>query len=302
MIYRCTHRTTYSYSDPVSMSHNQVHLRPRDFSAQNCRRYALGIAPDPETINEGLDYFGNHLAFFSLNGPHPSMEVTARCEVEVRPAVLPDAAATPPWESIRDRLRADRGPEPVAAYEFTFASTFVPLFAGLADFAGGVLTPGRPLWEAVLELSRRIHKEFTYDPGTTQVSTPLQEVLAERHGVCQDFAHLMIGVLRSMGLAARYVSGYLPTRTPPGGKALTGADASHAWVQVYCGEHGWLDIDPTNNIAPSESHVCVAWGRDYGDVSPVRGVILGGGEHSITVAVEVLPIDPPRSMAGVGRQ
>lgn len=292
MIYRCMHRTSYEYTDPVSMSHNQVHLRPRDFARQTCRSHSLEIHPTPERIDHGVDYFGNHLTFYSLSGPHPAMEVTARCEVELLAGVLPEPGSTPAWETIRDRLRVERDPESLAAFEFTFDSPFVPLFGELNAYAETVFTPDRPIWEAVVELSRRIHKEFTYDPGTTQVSTPLQEVLAERHGVCQDFAHLMIGCLRSIGLGARYISGYLPTRTSPGQKELTGADASHAWVQVYCGEHGWLDIDPTNNVAPSLTHVLVAWGRDYGDVSPVRGVILGGGEHAIDVAVEVLPVDP----------
>ncbi len=287
MIYRVSHQTSYAYTDTIAMSLNHAHLRPRDRESQSVRWYRLIIDPPADLQRERRDYFGNHVTYFSLSAPHQQMVVTAESEIEVRATGEPTLFATPPWESIRDQLRRERSREGLDAYQYVFASPHVPTGPPWAEYAAGSFTPGRPLWEAVLDLTNRIHAEFAYDARATTVATPLEHVFEQRRGVCQDFAHLEIACLRSIGLAARYVSGYLSTRPPPGRPRLRGADASHAWLSVYCPGFGWLDIDPTNNLAPSESHVTVGWGRDYQDVSPVKGVLLGGGEHTVNVAVDV---------------
>jgi transglutaminase-like putative cysteine protease len=198
---------------------------------------------------------------------------------------------------VRDQLPADRNPTVLDAYQFVFDSRYVRSSAELADYARPSFTPGRPMLDAVLDLTRRVHQDFRYDQRATTVTTPLREVFAQRRGVCQDFAHLEIGCLRSLGLAARYVSGYLCTDPPPDQVRLVGADATHAWLSVYCREFGWIDVDPTNDRMPSDQHILLAWGRDYDDVSPIKGVILGGGQHVVKVAVEVTrcPLDGDRS-------
>lgn len=200
-------------------------------------------------------------------------------------------AVTLPWETVRDRLRLDRAAEVLDAYQFAFDSPHVALDDDAHAYATASFPPGRPILDGVADLTRRIHAEFAYDPSATTVATPVGDVLRQRRGVCQDFAHLEIACLRTLGLAARYVSGYILTTPPPGAPRLVGADASHAWLAVWVGDEGWIDVDPTNDQLPRDQHVTVAWGRDYGDVSPLRGVVLGGGEHRMTVAVDVTPLD-----------
>jgi transglutaminase-like putative cysteine protease len=238
-----------------------------------------------------LDYFGNPASFFTVQEPHRQLTITAVHVIEVIPPAVPDPTATPPWETVRDLLARDRGPAAVEACQFVFDSPYVHASPELTAYAAVSFDPGRPLLQAVLDLTGRIHTEFRYDPRATTLATPLQEVFANRRGVCQDFAHLQIACLRSQGLAARYISGYLCTMAPPGRERLVGADASHAWLSVYCPGHGWIDIDPTNNVIPSDKHVLLAWGRDYDDVSPIKGVILGGGQHTVKVAVDVVPLE-----------
>jgi transglutaminase-like putative cysteine protease len=290
MSYRVTHTTTYDYSEPVSLCHNVVHLTPRNGPQQVCRHSRLLLNPQPAVSDERIDYFGNHVTFFTIQEPHQHLTLTSISETEVTPRVWPHPTATPAWESVRDRLARSRGAEELDAIQFVFPSLYVSWSAELVAYALPSFAPGRPILDAVLDLTQRIHAEFLYDRTATTVATPLREVLEARRGVCQDFAHLQIGCLRSLGLAARYVSGYLLTDPPPGQQRLVGADASHAWLSVYCPGAGWVDVDPTNNQIPTDKHVLVAWGRDYDDVSPIKGVILGGGRHGVNVSVDVTVI------------
>jgi transglutaminase-like putative cysteine protease len=288
MIYRISHTTIYDYSEPVTLCHNLARLTPRDSPRQSCRSSELRIAPAPDVQILQTDYFGNPATFFTLQKAHHKLTITALHEAEVGPFAAPAPAGTASWEAVRERLQSDRDPEWLDAYQFTFDSPYCQADAELAEYAAPSFGEGQPILEAVLDLTGRIHEEFTYDREATTVATPLGEVLAGRRGVCQDFAHLEIACLRSLGLAARYVSGYLLTNPPPGRQRLVGGDASHAWLSVFCGDAGWVDVDPTNNQIPSDQHIVLAWGRDYGDVSPIKGVILGGRHHTVSVAVDVV--------------
>jgi transglutaminase-like putative cysteine protease len=290
MRYRVSHTTTYEYEDLVSIGHNEVRLEPRPTATQACRATELAIEPAPVLRATGRDYFGNPTSFFTLQEPHHRMVLVATSELEIEASVPqePDALA---WDAVREGLRSDVSVEGLGAREMTFESPLVPASAEFAAYARASFPPGRPIYEAVRELTRRVHTDFKYRPGATSVTTPVVDVLERRHGVCQDFAHLEIACLRALGLPARYVSGYLRTRPVPGREKLVGADASHAWLSVWCGEAGWIDVDPTNDLVVSDQHVTLAWGRDYGDVAPIKGVVLGGGGHSVAVAVEVTVLD-----------
>ena len=287
MLYAVTHSTTYLYADPVSLCHNLVHLRPRPAPRQMCHQWLLVVQPEPRMLAHDYDYFGNPISLFTIQEPHKKLQVMVQHRLEVSP---PPIAAWPevPWERVREMLRNDRAH--LDACQFTFDSHFVQRSTPLADYALPSFPPGRSILDAARDLTARIHAEFRYDAKATTLATPLGEVLAHRHGVCQDFAHLAIGCLRSLGLAARYVSGYLQTNAPAGRERLIGADASHAWLAVYCPGVGWVDFDPTNNIVPGEQHLTIAWGRDYDDISPIKGVILGGGSHTMTISVDVAPV------------
>lgn len=288
MIYRVKHETTYLYSQPVSMCHNEAHLIPRDRGDQTLLFNEIAVDPAAEGTSGHRDYFGNDVIFFAVQQPHEKLIVAAESLVEVKAVAAPPPPQSTPWERVRELLREHRTPETLDALQFAFDSPFVRGSGELAAYAGKSFSPGRPIVEATFDFMRRMHGDFKYDQTATTIATPIDEVLAKREGVCQDFAHLMIGALRSLGVPARYVSGYLRTQTKDDAKSLVGADASHAWVSVYCGGLGWLDFDPTNNTMPSDAHITLAWGRDYDDVSPIKGVILGGGdEHTISVAVSV---------------
>jgi transglutaminase-like putative cysteine protease len=287
MMYRITHRTTYHYSAPVSRARNEAHLRPRDTDRQTCLSSDLVVEPVPTSWTERLDFFGNPVVSFAVDGPFDELSVTSTSSVSVS-NTEPLPATGPAWEVARDALATDLGPEMLAAREFCFESPLVPTSLDVRSYAEGAFAPGRPLVEAVRELTTRIFTDFVYDPGFTTVTTPLDEVLSFRRGVCQDFAHLAIGCLRSMGLAARYVSGYLETAPPPGTERLIGADASHAWPSVFVPGWGWLDVDPTNDKVVGPTYVTTAWGRDYSDVSPLKGIVFGGGtSHTLDVSVDV---------------
>jgi transglutaminase-like putative cysteine protease len=281
--YQVVHTTQYEYSEDVSVSHHVARVMPRDFIRQQCLDHALDIDPAPAVMRGHQDYFGNTVTFFIIERTHKTLTVRARSRVTVRGKSLPPATASPPWEEARDFDHL-----PLDAIECVFDSASIAVSDAILDYAHPSFTPGRPILDAVEDLIGRIHRDFTFDPQATTVTTPLRDVLSLRRGVCQDFARLGIACLRSQGLAARYVSGYLETLAPPGTPHLTGVDASHAWLAVYCPGLGWVDVDPTNNLFPSTTHVTLAWGRDYADVSPVRGVILGGGQHSLQVSVDVL--------------
>ena len=290
MRYRVTHTTEFLYEARVGLCYNEARLLPRVLPWQQVQSAALRIEPRPNELYERWDYFGNRTAYFSIQQPHEQLVVTATSEVEVNRTQLPDKHQELAWEAVRDRLRSDRSPEVIAAAEFVLDSPSIVVDDTLDAYARPSFTPGRPLVEGVNDLMGRIFREFTYDPEFSTLATPLREVLAHRSGVCQDFAHLAIGCLRACGLAARYVSGYIETLPPPGKERLVGADASHAWFSVYLPDVGWLDFDPTNNQLPRDRHITVAWGRDYADVTPLKGVAYGGGEHELKVAVDVLAL------------
>lgn len=289
--YRITHITTYDYTQPVSLCQNVAHLFPRECRGQRAVESVLVISPDPAVIDERADYFGNPVHYFTIQEPHRRLRVEAVHRVEITPTAPPCPEATPAWESVRDQLAADRDPALLGAYQFTFDSPCAAADPQYVAYAAPSFAPGRPILEAARDLTHRIHAEFTYDPRATTASTPVAEVFARRRGVCQDFAHLQLACLRSLGLAARYVSGYLATAAPPGEPRLVGADATHAWVSLFCGDAGWVSLDPTNDLIPADRHVLLAWGRDYDDVSPLKGVILGGGNHTLRVEVDVNPVE-----------
>ncbi len=294
---RVYHRTRYLYADLVTTSHHEARLSPRDSETQRTLAHEIVITPEPETQRRRFDYFGNRTVHFSLAEPHQSLEVRASSLVELYP-VHPMQLASPSWESVRDRVRTDRRRDMLDAYALTFESTHVRIEPGVLAYALPSFKPGRPLLEATHDLMGRIYHDFTYDPNATDVATPLSVLVENKRGVCQDFAHFAVGCLRALGLPARYVSGYLLTRPPPGKPKLIGADASHAWFATFVPEYGWVDFDPTNNIIPSSEHVTLAFGRDFADVTPIRGVIQGGGQHDVTVAVDVDPVEPPAEPYG----
>lgn len=287
MRYRVTHVTRYLYAGPVSLCHSIAHLKPREQPGQVTLSAQVRADPWPAVAREYRDRFGNRVSYFSVQQSHSALEVTALSEVQVLPPPLPDFAASMPWERVVETLREGRDETLPEARIFTLPSPYVPRHDAAADFARPCFAPGRPVLEAVGELMGHIYRELEYDPHFTTVATPIDEVLAHRRGVCQDFAHLALAVLRGLGLAARYVSGYLETLPPPGQPKLQGADASHAWFSVLVPGTGWIDFDPTNDQVPRGQHIVTAVGRDYQDVTPVRGVFYGGGEHRLEVAVDV---------------
>jgi transglutaminase-like putative cysteine protease len=284
MILRAIHTTTYLYSSPVSIGHTEVHLSPRAYRGQRVVEYSLSVHPEPQSSTDREDYFGNGVTFFSISEPHETLTIVSRSLVDRKGDEPPDPRLTPAWELVRDEVGRHAAADTFDACQFVFRSPRIQLGPEFAAYARPSFGADRPMLDAALDLCSRIFTEFHYDRRATTITTPPAQVLASRRGVCQDFAHFMIACLRSLGLAARYVSGYLRS-----GGASIGAEASHAWVSVFCPGFGWLDLDPTNNVMPRENHLTVAWGRDYSDVTPVQGVTLGGGEQVINVAVKVAP-------------
>ncbi|MFT4176126.1 MAG: transglutaminase family protein [Luteolibacter sp.] len=292
MKYELIHRTKYVYDGAVTVSHHLARLAPRRLPSQVCPWHHLEIRPEPVDKGVHEDSYGNITAYFEIEGRHTELEVIAHSFVEVSSVIQPDPASTSAWETVRDACQTHQLTQGSQAGMFRFPSPMVPVSADFADYARSEFPPGRPILQALIGLTGKIHREFTFDTRATDVATPVTEVLKKRAGVCQDFAHLMLGCLRSLGLPARYVSGYLETQPPAGQARLTGADASHAWISLFCGEElGWVDADPTNNLLPGERHITVAWGRDFSDVSPLRGVTLGAGGQTLRVAVDVIPVE-----------
>lgn len=287
MKYLITHRTLYEYAAPVTVSHHVTRLEPRASDTQQCEDFSLKIFPEPTVRKTRQDYFGNHLCFFAIQEIHNQLEIVTRSRVTVTARPAPPPESTPPWEQVVNLFRDPVSPEVVEPYQFVFDSSQVRASFELADYALESFSRGAPLLVGAADLTRRIFKDFKFDPHATTVATPLEQVWRQRRGVCQDFAHLGIACLRSLGLPARYVSGYLRTHPPAGQPRLAGADASHAWLRVFCPGPGWVDYDPTNNVQPAEEHVVVAYGRDFDDVSPVAGILTGGGEHEVKVSVDV---------------
>jgi transglutaminase-like putative cysteine protease len=287
MIYRVRHVTRYEYQTPVDLGAHLAHLRPRPLPFQRILRAGVQAAPAVSWRRDGKDHFGNELTWLFLDVPHAAFQVIADATVDVGFPAPPDPAVTPPWEAVA-RHAWEAGPAAWQAAEFLFDSQRAPADAEARAYAAPCFSPGRPVLSALLDLNGQIRREFTFRAGATTTSTPIAEVLQRREGVCQDFTHLMISVLRSFGLPARYVSGYIRTRPSHGKTQRLGADQSHAWVGAWLGpEHGWLDLDPTNGIVVQDEHVVLGWGRDFGDVTPLRGVILGGGEQVLSVEVEL---------------
>jgi transglutaminase-like putative cysteine protease len=280
-----THTTTYLYSAPVSICHTEVHLKPRHRPEQALLAHELSIQPPPDCSLGRRDYFGNEVTYFSIHQQHLTLTVKSRSLVDLLPEDPIQPGLTPPWEQVREQIRQHRSAEDLDAFQFTFESPRVTLGSPFAAYAERSFAPRRPLLQAVMDLCERIHSDFKYDQEATTVTTPVDEVLESRHGVCQDFAHVMIACLRSLELPARYVSGYLRSSNSVGG------EASHAWVSAFCPGFGWLDFDPTNNVMGSGEQLTLAWGRDYSDVTPVKGVALGSGDQVVNVSVEVRPAE-----------
>ena len=289
------HDTTYRYATEVALAHHVAYLRPSEVPHQQLDSYRIGVVPQPFVQRTTVDVFGNSRVYFSLDVPHAKLAVRAVSRVRLVPRYDGfDATRAQPWRDVQAMLAYRAGARYASANEFSFPSPFIPRHRELGSYAATSFTAARSVAEGAIDLMRRIHRDFRYDTESTEISTPVLEAFQTKRGVCQDFAHVMIGGLRAMGLAARYVSGYLLTQPPPGKKRLVGADASHAWVSVWCpmqdGPALWLDLDPTNDVVPSLSHVTLATGRDFGDVSPLRGIIRGGGEHELSVGVTVRPV------------
>jgi len=293
--YRVEHDTAYRYSKPVLLSHQQLHLTPRALARQRSQTHEIVITPAPTLQHAITDAFGNPLIEIAIESAHDTLEIVARTNVETTAPTPVEPLKTPGWETVRDALRYRAGwrPDPaiLEATQFLFESPHARVKRDLRAYASECFAPGRPVLAAAAALMAKIHGEFKYDAAATGVGTPVMKFYEQKRGVCQDFAHLMISCLRSTGLAARYVSGYLLTRPPPGKPRRIGADASHAWVSLFIPEKGWIDLDPTNNVIPSLEHITIGWGRDFSDVTPLCGVINGGGIPTLEVKVTVEPVE-----------
>ena len=281
MLYTVSHITRHLYESPVSQSLSELRLTPRSLPSQRVHSSEIHLQPAAFDSASRKDYFGNDVTTVSVYEPHTCLAIQGSSVVEVLPPPM-NGAPTLSWEESRDQLAAQNCPGCLEALEFVFDSPFITRGPELAEFARPTFIARRPMFEALQDLMSRIHAEFRYRPKSTAIDMPLLEVLRKREGVCQDFAHIMIGALRSLRLAARYVSGYL--RSSP---TLRGAAESHAWVSVFVPGAGWLSFDPTNDLMPSEGHITLAWGRDYGDVTPVKGIAFGGSAQTVEVEVRV---------------
>jgi len=296
LAYSIEHHTLYEYDSPVAVSQHVACLRPRDLPGQRLRCYNLEVDPEAAGRSTRVDYFGNTLEQFTILRPHSELSVRSRSLVAVNEREAPPLwdgplRDGPAWEDVSNDFVYRKGALGLAEAEFVFPSPYVLVAAQSRDYAWPSFAPGRPLLDAAIDLMHRMHRDFTFDPDATTITTPVTRVLDERRGVCQDLAHVMISCLRSLGLPARYVSGYLLTDPPPGEARLLGADASHAWVSVLCPGRGWVDLDPTNDVVPEARHVVIGWGRDYGDVCPLRGSFVGGEEHRLEIGVSMIPLD-----------
>ncbi len=290
MNFDISHRAIYRYSAPVAQSYHLLHLQPRTASRQKVLGYSLLVDPAPASKTDLTDDFGNPASIVTIEQDHTMLTIHSQARVDVQAPEDFDPAHSASWNDAAAQLRANLGPETFEAILYSCPSRYIRPSRDIHKFARASFPEGRALLEAVCDLTSRIHQSFTYQSGSTDVATPVEEVLRLKKGVCQDFAHVEIACLRTLGLAARYVSGYLLTRPPEGQPKLVGADASHAWISVWAGDMGWVDFDPANNLTPKEEHIALAFGRDYHDVSLVSGVLLGGGEHEVEVMVDVSPV------------
>ena len=287
MNYKITHKTEYSYMHPVNLCYNEARLTPRNFDYQDCTDSQFVVEPEPKECRERQDFFGNTVYYFTIQQPHNQLTVTVTSRVDVTGRERQrNFAEHLSWEAAYQELHTDVDPEILEVRQYILNSPMIPVMPELRVYAEQSFLKDRPLFDAVEDLSTRLYTDFTYDPDFTTIATPLDDVIKHRRGVCQDFAHLGIGCLRALGFAARYVSGYIETEPPPDTEPLSGADASHAWFSVYLPQLGWVDFDPTNNQMPAEQHITLAWGRDYADVTPLKGVVFGSGTHALSVAVD----------------
>ncbi|MBW4022943.1 MAG: transglutaminase family protein [Proteobacteria bacterium] len=290
MRFKLRHITSYAYSDQVDLASHMLHLTPRPLPWQSVRGVRIHCDPAPARTSHAIDHFGNSVNWLFIDRPHEHLRVTAESEVEVAFPPAPAPEETQPWERVVEQARV-AGPDAWQAAEFTFAGPMVPNDQGAGPYVAESFPPGRPILAALLDVNARIKRDFAFRPLSTTITTSVARVMAQKAGVCQDFAHLMIAGLRSLGLPARYTSGYIRTYPAPGRPRRVGADVSHAWVGAWLGEaHGWVDLDPTNNLLVREEHVVLGWGREFGDVSPLRGIILGGGDHTPSVSVDLEPL------------
>lgn len=287
MNYQITHTTGYKYSVPASLSQNELFLFPRHTMSQEVLSSTLDIVPKPQYLHNRIDYFGNTAHVFMVQHPHNELLITAKSRVKTTRPMYPVSEQTPPWEKVVEQLSRHRRPSELEAYQYVFKSPLIAPIPATLDYVLPSFPAGTPVLKGASDLMRRIYTEFEYDKAASTVETTVEQAMLHRKGVCQDFAHVAISCLRSLGLAARYVSGYLETLPPPGKPKLVGSDASHAWFAIYIPDFGWVDLDPTNNLFANETYVTVAWGRDYGDVAPVKGVVMGGGMHTLFVTVDV---------------
>ena len=290
MRYQVHHETEYQYDSVVTLSQQMLHMTPRNSETQYCEQHTLSVSPTPTERVQHMDYFKNYSDYVAVFTPHDVLKVTSSFTISLqRRPQLSELQQSLAWDEVAYRLANEHGVH-LEAVTYLYTSPNIQCSQSLLDYALPSFWAGRPFIEAIFDLNQRIFNEFEFDAEATDVSTPLEQVLAGRRGVCQDFAHLMIGCLRSLGLAARYVSGYILTTPPEGGERMIGADASHAWVSIYSLKYGWIDFDPTNNCLVQNEHITVAWGRDFSDVSPMRGVVLGGGKQRLNVRVTVTPV------------
>ncbi|HET7083987.1 MAG TPA: transglutaminase family protein [Rhizomicrobium sp.] len=294
MEYLVRHRTTYRYLQDVSHSWHLAHLRPRETPLQYVHDSSITLSIEPASRVAREDYFRNPCEWFSIDRSHNHLEVLAESRVTVAAAPARASRDSMAWEDVRARLESPQDDEDRDVVQYLFDSLLTRFHSDIAQYGAESFPAGRPILAGAMELMNRIHRDFRYDTSVTDVTTPVDRVFEIRAGVCQDLAHVGIAALRAIGLPARYVSGYLLTQPPPGRQRLLGADASHAWFSVWAPPFGWVDLDPTNDLVVSESHVTAAWGRDYGDVAPVAGIILGGHDHMVEVGVDVMPVDQTR--------
>ncbi|HMP89614.1 MAG TPA: transglutaminase family protein [Kiritimatiellia bacterium] len=290
MNYRVIHRTEYEYSDSANVCHNLAHLSPRQDAGQRCNSHFLSVVPQPSLLDERIDHFGNRTFYFSIEKPHRTMVVTATSLIDTQ-ARNNTAHSASSWKTFGAELDGRPPRDQLIAKEFSLESPLIPRLEQLRHYAEPSFANHDGILAAAMDIMRRIFNEYTYDPAFTTLATPLRDVLEHKRGVCQDFAHLAIGCLRSFGIPARYISGYLETQPPPGQAKLVGADASHAWLSVYTPDAGWIELDPTNNQRPDNRYIVIGWGRDYSDLPPLKGVIFGGGTHNMKVSVDVEPLN-----------
>jgi transglutaminase-like putative cysteine protease len=291
MIFEVSHRTHYRYSTPVAQSQHLVHMTPRAVTHQTTLRHNLIVEPAPAMRYDGVDGFGNPFVILDVEVPHKELVLHARSSIETHAPPAADFAATTSWDRLDEKMATPDGGCDLDIIQYRCTTQLTGASLAIADYARGSFPQGRPVLDGAMDLTRRIFADFRFDPGATDVSTPVEKVFEQRRGVCQDFAHLALAALRALRVPSRYVSGYILTRPPPGQIKLAGADASHAWISVWSPETGWRDFDPTNGIAVSEEHITIAYGRDYNDVSPISGVLLGGGAHAVSVGVDVVILD-----------